>query len=87
MSDNSVRNQSEFREYFCDRIDDIKDELESDEKEIQEFILDYPISRLSTLSADEYCLGTANSKESLSYLIEFGKYKWTGFGIGGGSAK
>lgn len=49
----------------------------------KEFIEEYPLERLRTLSLNEYALGF---KDSLSYKIEFGKYKYAGLGIKGGSS-
>ena len=57
------------------------------EKERNDFRSEYPLSRIKKLSVNEYCLGAEQSKNSLCYLLEFGKYKFTGFGIGGGSAR
>lgn len=77
----------EFQEYFEQHKDEEKPFIDKAEKERDEFLQEYPLSRLKALSALEYCLGTEQSKDSLSYKLEFGKYKHTGFGIGGGSAR
>lgn len=83
----SVDRVTEFKQYFETHLDAAKAPVEKAAKDRDEFVNEYPLSRLSELSVDEYCLGTAQSKDSLCYLLEFGKYKHTGFGIGGGSAK
>lgn len=77
----------EFKDYFFHNIDSVMTQLKDQEDSRNDFIAEFPIEKFNQLTAEEYCLGTDVSKESLSYLIEFGKYKWTGFGIGGGSAK
>ena len=78
---------TEFKKYFEEHRDEEKVSIEAAEKERDEFLKEYPLSRLASLSAEEYSLGTEKSKDSLSYKLEFGKYKHTGFGIGGGSAR
>ena len=77
----------EFRVFFDQRIEDEKADLAKEEQSRQEFLEEYPLERIKELDYDEYCLGTETSKESFCYKIEFGKYKHTGFGIGGGSAR
>ena len=78
---------AEFKAFLKERVGKDKATIEAEEKERIEFIQDYPLERIATLSAEQYCLGTEKSKDSLCYQLEFGKYKHTGFGIGGGSAK
>ena len=78
---------SEFKAYFIEHKDADRKSVENAAKERDAFVKEYPLSRINELSADEYCLGTERSKDSFCYLIEFGKYKHTGFGIGGGSAQ
>lgn len=77
----------EFKRFFESHIDSEKESIEMASKEREAFLHEFPLARLAELSEKEYCLGTDQSKDSLCYLIEFGKYKHTGFGIGGGSAK
>ena len=78
---------ADFRQFFAENMDAETASLEKAKIERAEFLQEYPLSRICTLSADEYCIGTEQSKDSFCYLIEFGKYKYTGFGIGGGSSK
>ena len=77
------KNMKNFEDYFHKSKDtaikDIKDQKAKREK----FIAEYPIDRLASLTYDEYCLGTSRSKDGLCYKLEFGEYKYTGFGIGG----
>ncbi|HHT37888.1 MAG TPA: DUF3578 domain-containing protein [Mollicutes bacterium] len=54
---------------------------------IDQFQKEYPIKRILNLRLDEYCLGIENSRETLSYHLEFGKYKKIGPWIGGGTVK
>ncbi len=84
-SENSIET---FKNYYLSHLEDLK----NDENEIErikcreEFKREYPISRLRTLSIDEYALGTDNFKETLSYYLEFGKYRYAGPGIGGATS-
>ena len=78
---------TEFKSFFESHVDVERKSIETAIKEREAFLSEYPLSRLKELSIDEYCIGTEQSKNSLCYLIEFGKYKHTGFGIGGGSSK
>lgn len=52
----------------------------------EEFLNEYPLEIFQSMLLNEYCLGTQNSKKSLSYKLEFGKYKQLSLGIGGGTA-
>lgn len=59
------------------------------EKSIAErnkFVTEYPISRIMTMTKEEYCLGHENSQDSFSNILEKGEYAHTGFGIGGANA-
>ena len=78
---------ADFKNYYETHLDAERASIEKAAKERDTFLNEYPLSRLKELSVEEYCLGTSQSKDSLCYQIEFGKYKHTGFGIGGGSAK
>lgn len=87
MGDDGMNGIEEFKQYCFDNIENIKPDIEQAEEIKREFIQEYPLSRIKSLSVEDYCLGTNNSKNSLSYNIEFGKYKDAGFSIGGGSSK
>jgi len=88
VSDNIKNNIELFRDYYNEHIVDIKNsKVELDRiKQREELRADYPITKLRKLSIDEYSLGTDNSKNSLSYNLEFGKYRAAGPGIGGGTS-
>lgn len=77
-----------FRNYFLSHIEEFKsNETETERiKTREDFKQEYPISRLRTLSINEYALGTENFKETLSYYLEFGKYRYAGPGIGGATS-
>ena len=78
----------QFKTYYFANIEKYKNDAEA-LKSIalrKKFVEEYPISRLKTMSLEEYALGTENYLNSLSYKLEFGEYKHTGMGIGGGSA-
>jgi len=77
----------EFKAFFEKHIDSQRDSIEKEKQERDEFLKEYPLERMKSITAEEYCLGTEHSKDSLCYLLEFGKYKHTGFGIGGSSAR
>ena len=73
---------------FCEKhIDEERISIEKAVKVREAYLEEFPLSRIKELTVEEYCLGTEHSKDSLCYLIEFGRYKHTGFGIGGGSAR
>jgi 5-methylcytosine-specific restriction protein B len=55
--------------------------IHNKEKGRHEFITEFPMSSIQTLSLDEYCVGTSNN--SFCYWLEFKKIL---FGIGGGNA-
>ncbi|MBQ8161583.1 MAG: AAA family ATPase [Clostridia bacterium] len=73
-----------FKNYISQNLQKIKETRQIDIESRNVFLEKYPLSKIKELSIEEYCLGTEQSKDSLSYLMEFGKI---GFGIGGGSAK
>ena len=78
----------QFKTYYFANIEKYKNDSEA-LKSIalrKKFVEEYPISRLKTMSLEEYALGTENYLNSLSYKLEFGEYKHTCMGIGGGSA-
>ena len=77
----------EFKIFFEEHVGTQSESIKRDKQERTEFLSEYPLDRLKAITAEEYCLGTEQSKDSLCYQLEFGKYKHTGFGIGGGSAK
>ena len=82
----TIESITDFRQFFATNLEAEKASIEMAVKERNEFLSEYPLSRIQSISADEYCLGTEQSKDSLCYKLEFGKYKRTGFSIGGGSA-
>jgi len=52
----------------------------------EEFLTEYSLDSFKSMPLDDYCLGTQYSKDSLSYKLEFGKYKHLSLGVGGGTA-
>lgn len=77
-----------FKNYYQDFITkEIEINRATDmEKEIFEFNKKYPLDNLVNLKIEDYCLGTSDSKNSLSYHLEFGDYKHTGLSIKGGTS-
>ena len=55
----------EFKAFFEKNVDAQKSYIEKQIQERKEFLNEYPLERLRNISADEYCLGTEHSKESL----------------------
>ena len=76
---------TELRKFYLDNLND-NDHIENEILNQQKFVEEYPIDRIKDLTLDEYCLGLENFKQSFCYKLEFGDYKATGFGIGGGVA-
>lgn len=85
MIESKRKNLEIFRDFCKERLQNTVVD-ESNEQLRQQFLKEYPIDRIKTMSPEEYCIGTPNSKKSLSYAMEFGKYKDIGFGIGGSSS-
>lgn len=72
-----------FHDYINQNIEKIKQARQFEIADRASFLEQYPLSRIKYLTIEEYCLGTEKNKDSLCYLMEFGKI---GFGIGGGYA-
>ncbi len=88
MSDNNSNAKiDEFKAFMNTNMAWFNSNAPAWRKSEEEFLNEYPLSRIKEMTAKEYCLGTEESKNSLSYKMEFGKYKRTGFGIGGGSSQ
>ena len=77
-------NSGNFKDFISQNLQRIEETRQIDIENRNAFLEKYPLSKIKELSIEEYCLGTERSKDSLSYLMEFGKI---GFGIGGGSAR
>ena len=52
----------------------------------EEFLQEWPLDRILTMSIDEYVIGKGLQNKSLCYALEKGKYKNLFLGISGGSA-
>ena len=52
----------------------------------EEFLHEWPLDRILTMSIDEYVIGKGLQNKSLCYALEKGKYKNLFLGISGGSA-
>ena len=52
----------------------------------EEFLQEWPLDRILTMSIDEYVIGRGQQNKSLCYALEKGKYKNLFLGISGGSA-
>lgn len=86
---NNIDEIEKFKKYYFKTIHSLKADIELYDgirlrKEFQE---EYPLEKLKNMTLSEYVLGESNSYvPSLSYQLEFGKYKHTGLSIGGGSS-
>ena len=76
---------TQLRKFYLDNLND-NNHIENEILNQQKFVKEYPIDRIKSLTLEEYCLGLENFKQSFCYKLEFGEYKATGFGIGGGVA-
>lgn len=76
---------SDLRKFYISNLDN-NEHIENEIKNQEKFVKEYPISRIKNLTLEEYCLGLEKFKQSFCYKLEFGDYKATGFGIGGGVA-
>lgn len=75
-----------YRNYYINKLSDLEENGKSKIVLRNKFLEEYPIERLKILTVDEYALGTDNYKDTLSYKLEYGKYKNAGPGIGGFSS-
>lgn len=73
-----------FKKYYEEHFEIVKKESESSINLRNEFIKEYPIERIKTLSLDEYILG--DNKDNFCYKLEFGKYKNLCMSIKGNSS-
>lgn len=74
-----------YKKYYFNNINKFKNDINLYDgiRLRDEFNKEYPLEKIKNLSLEEYALGNPNS---LSYKLEFGKYKGVGLSIGGGSA-
>ncbi len=77
----------EFKAFIKENEDLYNDSLPARKNGREEYLRQFPLTRINELTAEEYCLGTESSRDSLSYMMEFGKFKQAGFRIGGGSSQ
>ncbi|MBQ7668316.1 MAG: AAA family ATPase [Clostridia bacterium] len=82
-----MKNKEEFEKHCLEYIQSFEQSDEFIEKNnyLKDFVTEYPLEKFIDLSLEDYVLGT-NNKNSLCYKIEFGKYKYVGPSIGGGSS-
>ena len=75
-----------YETYYLNHLSNFIDVEEKNIVLREKFLQEYPLERIKNLTIDEYALGTKSYKESLSYKLEFGEYKFAGPGIGGSTA-
>lgn len=83
-NDNLKSSRKDLRSFYIENLKNnyhVENQIESRKR----FVEEYPLERLLELTKEEYCLGLDN-QDALCYKLEFGEYKQTGFGIGGGTA-
>lgn len=81
-------------DHFYDWYTDNKAELLESAEKInrrnhklkQEFLKEWPLERLSTMTIDEYVLGKGSSNKSFCYEMEYGKYAKLFLSIGGSTS-
>ena len=74
-----------LRKFYIDNLKDNNDMLKEIENR-KRFVLEYPVDKILTMTMDDYCLGLENFKNTFCYKLEFGEYKYTGFGCGGSTS-
>ena len=82
---NEEDNVKNLREFYIENLRN-NDYVESMIKQREKFVLEYPLTRILTLTIEEYCLGLEGYKDSFCNKLEKGEYSHTGFGIGGATA-
>lgn len=80
-------NLSSFIDYYHSGMARWEERESQEAPERAEFVREYPIEFLKTMSVEEYAVGRGGDVSNLCYHLEFGKYKHTGMGIGGATAK
>lgn len=83
---NSIEDIDLFKKFYFENIEKTINDCKNQVEQRKQFIQEYPLSRIKEMTIEEYALGTENYKDTLSYKIEFGKYKHTAMGIGGSTA-
>ncbi|MBQ8300195.1 MAG: hypothetical protein IJX99_10190 [Clostridia bacterium] len=81
-----IDNKEVFRRYYFSVIENVTNNAKEEIDMLNEFQEEYPLQRIRDLSLDEYALGKVGKEKTLSYKLEFGKYKGI-VGIGGGTSK
>lgn len=81
---------NDFNNWFESNKDEIlllaTQEKEENDKLHKEFLKEWPLEKLSTMTIDEYVIGKGAQNKSLCYELEMGKYANLFMGIKGGSA-
>ncbi len=75
-----------YKSYYLTHLNEFKKNADKDIELHNKFLEEYPLERIKELKIEEYALGTQNYKDSLSYKLEFGKYRNIKPGIGGSTA-
>lgn len=77
--------KNDLKKFYIDNLTD-NEYVEYEIKKRNKFVEEYPIDKILEFSKEDYCLGLENSKNTFCYKLEYGEYKDTGFGMGGGSS-
>ena len=78
-------NTKDLREFYIENLNN-NERVEKEIRNRGKFVEEYPIERILDFTIEDYCLGLKNKKDTFCYKLEFGEYKDTGFGIGGGTS-
>ncbi len=81
-----LTNKQKFEKYYFEKIEEVTANAKEQINLVNEFQEEYPLQRIKGLLIDEYALGKVGKEKTLSYKLEFGKYKGI-VGIGGGTSK
>ena len=83
-------NLDNFSKWYLENKEELLKNAESWKKKndvlANEFLDEWPLERLSTMTLDEYVSGKGPQNKSLCYELEHGKYAKLYLGIKGGSA-
>lgn len=75
-----------YLDNFIELYDNASEQYDKRKARYQEFLEEWPIERLKTMTIDEYIVGNGeNSKGTLCYELDYGKYSGIGLGIRGGT--
>ena len=72
FDENRTHYINDFKKFYLENIEKIKNKYDWAIRR-EEYLDEYPLSKLNELKLGDYALGTDRYKESLSYKLEYGK--------------